>query len=461
MKYFALIFSIICFFAVTLAKIETEDAVLVLTKDNIEEAVEQNDYMLVEFYAPWCGHCKNLAPEYAKAAKKLQEIGSAVKLAKVDATVETTLAEQHKVRAYPTLKFYSKGVATQYSGGRKADEIINWDMKSEGAKVFLEVWRAVDDHIFAISSSDEVFNEYGVEDGKIVLFKKFDEGRNEFNEELDVDKLLNFILIYSLPLVVDFNPDTAQKLFGGYIKTHFLVILSKEAGHYEEYVEMIKEPAKKFRGEVLFVTINADEADHERILEFFGIKKNEVPAMRLTKFERDMAKYKPEKSEITSENILEFVTAFVEGKLKRHVLTQDLPEDWDKNPVKILVGTNFHEVAFDKKKNVLVEFYAPWCTHCSNLVPIYDALGEKYKDREDLVIAKMDATVNELEEERISSFPTIILYKKETNEAVIYDGERTLEEFSKFIDFDGVYREAAEEAQEEDEDDDVPRKDEL
>lgn len=74
----------------------------------------------------------------------------------------------------------------------------------------------------------------------------------------------------------------------------------------------------------------------------------------------------------------------------------------------------------------------------------------------------MDATANELEDVSVSSFPTITLYKAETNEAVEYNGERTLEGLSKFIETSGTYGQAAEEApEEEDEDDDVPRKDEL
>ncbi|XP_017882152.1 protein disulfide-isomerase [Ceratina calcarata] len=495
MKFPTLILAFICLFASTFAKIETEDSVLVLTKDNIEEAIKSNDYLLVEFYAPWCGHCKALAPEYAKAAKKLEETGSPIKLAKVDAIVETKLAEEHGVRGYPTLKFYRKGSVIDYGGGRQADDIIKWvtkktgpaakdlptvkeakdfieahdvatigffkDVESLDVKAFLEVAATVDDHAFGISSNEEVFSEYGVEDGKIVLFKKFDEGKVEFKDDIDILKLQNFIAVYSLPLVVEFNQDTAQKIFNGNIKSHLLVFLSKESGDFDEYVERLKEPAKKFRGEVLFVTISADESDYDRIFEFFGMKKSEVPAMRIIKLEQDMAKYKPDKPEITSENVLEFVTAFVEGKTKKHLLTQDLPEDWDKNPVKVLVSTNFNEVAFDKTKNVLVEFYAPWCGHCQQLIPVYEALGEKYKDSEDLVIAKMDATANEVESVKIINYPTIILFKKESNDRVEYNGERTLEGLSKFIESDGVYGQAAEEAQEEDEDDDVPRKDEL
>jgi len=151
----------------------------------------------------------------------------------------------------------------------------------------------------------------------------------------------------------------------------------------------------------------------------------------------DMAKYKPETAGLDEANIRAFVTAFLEGKLKQHLLSEEIPEDWDAKPVKVLVGKNFEQVALDAEKNVLVEFYAPWCGHCKQLAPIWDKLGEKFADSADIVIAKMDSTGNELEDIKIQGFPTIKLFKKGDNKVVDYNGERTLEGFAKFLESDG------------------------
>lgn len=120
-----------------------------------------------------------------------------------------------------------------------------------------------------------------------------------------------------------------------------------------------------FVSQILCVVIDTDDEEHERIMEFFGIKKEELPTNRIIQLHDDMAKFKSETTELTEENVRKFITDVLSGKLKQHLLSQTLPEDWDKNPVKVLVSSNFDDVVLDKSKDVLVEF-----CECSSTVVI-------------------------------------------------------------------------------------------
>ena len=475
---------------------EEDEKVLVLKTDNFDAAAEEFKYLLVEFYAPWCGHCKSLAPEYAKAAGQLAEEGSEIRLAKVDATEETKLAEKFEVRGYPTIKFFKNGNPVEFQGGRTASDIVNWlkkktgppavsvedaaavtamtekddvvvlgffkDQETDGAKAFLEVAAGIDDIPFAITGADAVFGEYKIEGEAVVVFKNFDEGRVDLTSGLDADAIKAFIAGNSLPTVIEFTQESAQKIFGGEVKNHLLLFLSKGDDKFDALLTEYKAAATEFKGKVLFIYINIDDDDNQRILEFFGMKASDCPSYRYISLGEDMTKYKPDNDEVTTEVVKNFVQGVLDGKIDPHLMSEDVPEDWDKAPVKVLVGKNFNEVARDENKDVLVEFYAPWCGHCKKLAPIWDELAEKFEDRDDIVVAKMDSTANELPDIKIQSFPTLKFFPKGGAEVVDYSGERTLEALAKFLESGG--KESGDEEGEdveEEEEEEAEKKDEL
>merc|ERR1712156_892835 len=226
------------------AEVTKDEGVAVLNVENFDEVIEGNEFVLVEFYAPWCGHCKALAPEYAKAAGILAEKESKIVLAKVDATEEGAVAEKFEVQGYPTLKFFRNGKATEYGGGRTADTIVSWlekktgppalavasveeatafvagkdvavigvfaDQTTDAAKAFLAAAANIDDIPFAITSSAEVAAEHKIEGEAVLLLKTFDDGRAVLSEGITEEAVASFIAGESLPLVVDFNQETSS-----------------------------------------------------------------------------------------------------------------------------------------------------------------------------------------------------------------------------------------------------------
>uniref|UniRef100_G3PX45 protein disulfide-isomerase n=1 Tax=Gasterosteus aculeatus aculeatus TaxID=481459 RepID=G3PX45_GASAC len=441
-------------------EIEEEKDVMVLHINNFDRALSENRYLLVKFYVPWCGHCKKLEPIYAEAAAKLKEEGSEIRLAQVEATEEMELSTEFEIQGYPVLKLFMDGdrkKPIEFTGKRTSEGIIRWlerragpgaplldsadsaarfieahnitvigffhNPESEAVKVFKEVALDLADTEFALSASPEVFQKYEVKANSVVLFKKFDEGRADFplsdDGELNPQNLTAFINQNSLELIIPFSQ------------------------------------------EMLFVRIDVSSA-LSNVLNYFGVSEKDAPTVRLINMETEK-KFSIAADDLTLDSLRRLCQDVVAGTAKPYYRTEEIPEDWDKEPVKVLVGKNFESVATDPTKNVFVEFYAPWCGHCKELTPIWEQLAEKYADRDDIIIAKIDATANEVESLTISGFPTLKYFPADGKEVVDYTGKRDLETMSKFLDNGGVLPPAESQEEEEedfdDEDDDTEASD--
>jgi len=109
--------------------------VVELTSANFNQVLQSDEVWMVEFYAPWCGHCKNLAPHWAAASAQLK---GKVNLGAVDATVHSDLGSKYGIRGYPTIKVFPAGVKGEplnYEGARTTDAIVKYGLSLVEEKI--------------------------------------------------------------------------------------------------------------------------------------------------------------------------------------------------------------------------------------------------------------------------------------------------------------------------------------
>ena len=438
-----------------------EENVIVLTDDTFDAFINSHDHVLVKFYAPWCGHCKKLAPEYSKAAVVLEK--EELYLAQVDATVQKKLAEKYQVQGYPTLKLFSKGAVIEYNGGRQEKDIIAWMKKKTGPattplktveevekfkgdnevvviyfgedktqlEAFEKVARASEEIQFGVSNEKEVLEKYQVKAGSVTLFKKFDEGRNDLTENITEEKINEFINAHSSPLVMKFDDKAAQLIFG---KNQPALVLyrDKNSEKTAELDKIMTEYAPEITGKLQVVITDIKEGLESRLAEYIGVKAEDLPTVRIHDTRVDLKKYNLV-GDITKENIQKFVKDWEDGKLKPTLKSQEIPEKQDK-PVYTIVGKSFEDVVINSDKDVLVKFYAPWCGHCKALAPEYEKVAKELAGNKNLLIAEIDATENEVEQVHITGFPTIKFWPAgKKDKPIDYNGDRNSEDFIKFF----------------------------
>ncbi|XP_078092578.1 protein disulfide-isomerase A4 [Mustelus asterias] len=455
------------------------EATIVLTEDNFDDVVNDADIILVEFYAPWCGHCKKLAPQYEEAAQELGKRSVPILLAKVDATTETKLANKYQVTGYPTLKIFRKGKPFEYNGPRDTAGIIDHMIEQAGPPskqiqalkqvqeflkdgddvIIIGIFNGEQDPAYHIyqdacnsiredyrlhhSFSSEIRNYLKVSPGQLVMmhpekFHSLYEPKMRtltIKDTLPHSEVTDFITNNAVPLVGHRKQSNDAKR---YSKRPLVVVYYGVDFSFDYRVatqfwrKKVLDVAKDFP-EYTFTI--ADEEDYSSELSDLGLADSgeEVNAAIL-----DVAgkKYAMEPEEFDSDTLREFVMAFKKGKLKPIVKSQPIPKS-NKGPVKVVVGKTFDEIVMNKKKDVLIEFYAPWCGHCKKLEPVYLELGKKYKNEEHLIIAKMDATVNDVPNDKYKTegFPTIYFVPSNNKDNPIqYDkNERDLDSLSKFV----------------------------
>jgi len=119
----------VIFAVLGLVALVTSSSVVDLTPDNFDSVIDGSKNVFVEFFAPWCGHCKNLAPVWDELGEAMKNQKDVV-IAKVDADGHKELGSKFGVSGFPTLKLFKKGAdvsaPSDYSGGRDIDDLVKF-----------------------------------------------------------------------------------------------------------------------------------------------------------------------------------------------------------------------------------------------------------------------------------------------------------------------------------------------
>jgi protein disulfide-isomerase A1 len=133
----------------------------------------------------------------------------------------------------------------------------------------------------------------------------------------------------------------------------------------KELADTLKPLAEKHKGVVNFATIDAKAfGAHAGNL---NLEVNKWPAFAIQETVKNQKFPFDQTKQITEKDIGSFIQDFVDGKIEPSIKSEPLPEKQD-GPVHVIVAHNYGEIVMDDEKDVLVEFYAPWCGHCKAYV---------------------------------------------------------------------------------------------
>lgn len=446
--------------------------VLNLGAGDFSPTIDSSDLALVKFFAPWCGHCKKMAPDFEKAATSLKNNDPPVVLAEVDCTVEQGICQEHGVSGYPTLKVFRNGVASDYSGGRTAADMVKMmagqagpasmemtdadklqkylesktnvvlgffeSEKSEGVDAFKKAAQELRETVkFAHSFDAAVAKAAGQEAGSVVLFRpktmksKFEEQQEKYNKDkFTVGLIRNWVKEVAAGLCPIIEPGEQGELGFPLVITMYNVDYVRNPKGTQYWRNRVMKVAQNY-GDVKFAI--GDSNIWDGMLGEMGVDADENDSPVVVAFGSPDAKYVMKDTfDPKGEALTKFLDDFKAGTLQRHVKSEEEPSEQTAN--KVLTANNFDSFV-DGSKDAFIEFYAPWCGHCKSLAPKWDEMAEKFSDNDNVVIGKMDATANDVPSQfEVQGFPTLFWVPKgKLGSPVKYQGGRETKDLIDYV----------------------------
>lgn len=200
------------------------------------------------------------------------------------------------------------------------------------------------------------------------------------------------------------------------------------------FMKEFEKAAIKMEGKIAFAYAGMYNRLQFNLANFLEVKQEEFPILTALRPNEHIRYHSPMKPDLMQEDyMIRWVDSVVNRVEKPWVRSQDETQD-KTSPITKIVGTNLDKITKDPTKEVFVDFYAPWCGHCTRLAPTWEQVAYYFQYDQDLLIANFDCTQNDVVGDWIKAYPTMYFYPKGTDKTPIeYNGERTFEGFKKWL----------------------------
>jgi len=349
-----------------------KDVVHLKNEDSLMKLLKKSKSLLVIFYAPWCGYCKKIKPDYSAAASKLKSFAVLAAM-NVDTSQNFKVKQVYNITGFPTLLYFKNGeLLFPYGGEFNENGIIEWMQNPQPAK------------------EKEPEKSWADEDNMFVTF---------------------------------LTDDT----FDSFIESHTSVLVKFYApwcGHCKNMKPVLNNVAKRLKEEnesgiIAFV----DATQEKKLGERFKIKG--FPTIKYFKDGKVAWDY----TERNEEKIYEFMKNPQEP-------VQEKVSEWKDELTAVIHAedSNFASI-IKSKKNVLAFFYAPWCGHCKNAKPHLTQAADHFKEDIKTGFVAVDCTKSQAvcEQYNVKGYPTIYHFGNFGKRFQLYEGMREFQDFVKFM----------------------------
>jgi len=399
----------------------SDGTVTELTDDTFEDFIATNDVIMMEFYAPWCGHCKRVSPTFDDAARQMAGEMPMVKLAKIDVSGENNVKvkDKYEIAGFP--------IFNVFRGGQKLYKVL------------------------------EEPHERNVPNIMQILKKEAASPPPPGPGE---------------PVHIKFELATSMRLMEHKIRHQFAFFYNSRDKKANKMLADLKKTAARYakkavKGEnepMLTLYLDVSNPQHNGVNGRFKVRASDVPCMRVAQLYpvgshagNGMRVMTPPDNipEIKDRKIKNFkaMNAFVDAhfakKTKPYLRSEPRP-----NPsfghfaqLKDLIGNTYDDFVTDPSRYVMSFFYMPTCPHCKELTPQYASLATKIlelnKDRPEgepeIILARMNTVRNDVGHEKVytGSYPTLYWFGKDKanpiyiNEHLENQDEENLMQFIK------------------------------